>query len=101
MRHGCAVVSVALLVRGVPCCAAVCAVVGKGLLCLRQASRHAGWVQHMEAMSPLLSPHQLASNSLPADETEGAAQVGRLRSLAEGHSGWAALFDIADLTGER
>ncbi|KAI7845496.1 hypothetical protein COHA_001042 [Chlorella ohadii] len=35
------------------------------------------------------------------DEAEGAAQVGRLRSLAEGHSGWAALFDVADLTGER
>lgn len=54
-------------------------------------------------MAPVAKPQPLplASNSLPADETEGAAQVSRLRSLAEGHSGWAALFDIADLTGER
>ena len=64
------------------------------------AAQGAGRRHSLVLHSPqrLAGPHPPAP---PADEADGGAQVGRVRSLAEGHSGWPALFDVADLTGDR
>lgn len=39
--------------------------------------------------------------ALHADEAEGEPQLSRVRGLAFAHAGYAQLFDLADLTGDR
>lgn len=36
-----------------------------------------------------------------ADEAEGELQLSRVRGLSFAHAGYAQLFDLADLTGDR